>query len=74
MSDIKFEAGRFYKTKDGRKVAISAIIKNPFIENAETILIGYLENDKSESIISWFGNGRYNIGHLSDLCIVDEWK
>lgn len=74
MANIKFEAGKLYKTKDGRKVIISAIIKNPFIENAEAILLGFIDNDASGSILTWFANGRYNAGHFSALCITGEWK
>ena len=71
---MKIEAGKYYRTRDGRKAFVSAVLlPNPFAGPGHMYpAIGYVE---SASTVWWTKDGRYSCKeshHPFDL--ISEWR
>ena len=69
---MQLEVGKFYRTRDGRKVEILRIIKNPIYPVAG-IIYG---RDMAiwDSLVSWTLEGIYNFKEEDGKDIVSEWR
>ena len=70
---MKIEQGRFYKTRNGRKVYVAGVLL-PNVDGKQLVtypVVGYLENE----ILYWTLEGRYrdSTGDYS-LDLVAEWR
>jgi hypothetical protein len=70
---MQLEAGKFYRTRDGRKAYVAHLV-NPFLRR-DFCIGGYIE-DEGDELFTWNKNGRFSddrVGfeHPSDL--VAEW-
>ena len=74
MPEIQLEAGKFYRTRDGRKAYVLG--QNPFLGDDERFL-GFVEKAGGSSYrFAWAGNGR-RANHAtfgSDTDLVDIWR
>jgi hypothetical protein len=73
---MKIEAGKYYKTREGRKVFVSHRCTNPFGligSEPDFPLEGYMSNGDRDRL-SWRDDGTYNYAgeHMND--ILAEWK
>jgi hypothetical protein len=69
MSDLKIEIGKFYKTRDGRKVRIYHVDKQ-YIHGAV-----YIEREETWGVRCWSDSGQITpSGNLNGCDIVEEWK
>ncbi len=68
---MKIEKGKFYKTRDGRKVEIlKTDVKNP-----QSIIGMITRSDGHEFCASWYDNGMYFKGAEDNIDdIIGEWK
>lgn len=55
----KLQSGMVYKNRIGKKVFVSAIISNPFVENSEPITIGFEEGQ--EHFLTWSKDGLFKL-------------
>lgn len=69
MENIKLEAGKYYRTRDGRKAFVSG--KNPF-SDTQCCICGFIEGYGSTS---WTIDGNY-YSDKSDVAydLIAEWK
>ncbi|EYR81804.1 hypothetical protein SHLA_4c000950 [Shinella sp. DD12] len=63
---LKIEAGRYYKTRDGRKVG-------PMVR-AENWLAGFYDSARLITGQRWEGDGSFIEGQISNLDLVAEWQ
>lgn len=71
MKKLKIEAGKFYRTRDGRKAGIYRTDVN----NRRHSIHGYIVNpDGGEYSSCWYGDGRFfnTWQHSDDL--IEEWQ
>lgn len=71
MKKLKIEAGKFYRTRDGRK----ARIYRTDVNNHRHSIHGYITApDGVECSSCWYGDGRYfdTWEHSDDL--IEEWQ
>lgn len=75
---LEIVAGRYYKTRDGRKAFVSCIIeRSPFQDGASHTypVCGYIESGVGGSS-SWVSSGMYwaDAGQQHDADLVAEWR
>jgi hypothetical protein len=71
---VNIEAGKYYKTRDGRKVFVCAIaMPNPFAESVEVTypVIGYIDPIQR---LTWAINGELYRDSKSAADLVAEWR
>lgn len=69
---MKLEAGKYYKTRNGRKVMI---LKSDLKNYYEAI--GYFlcdDTSNEETIVHWKADGRAFVSNKSSLDIISEWE
>lgn len=64
---LTFEEGKFYKTRDGRKVFVSCIINGDF-----PLVRGVIQGE--ECITSWYLSGEYEQCFKNDVDIISKWE
>lgn len=71
MKTLKIEAGKFYRTRDGRKVRIYRTDVN----HSEYRIHGYIiSSDGVERSCHWYGDGRYLFAGESGADLISEWE
>jgi hypothetical protein len=75
MSELKLEAGRYYRTRDGRKAYVVAVLLSPFgkPKSNDNNCVGFIEGDTG--IYWWYATGhRFNgMGEMPED-LIDEWR
>ena len=56
MSELKIEAGKYYRTRDGRKAFVAA--RNPF--NARFCWMGMIDSISTLCGVTWLESGRFS--------------
>jgi hypothetical protein len=69
MSELKLEAGKFYKTRDGRRAYVAAVLENPLGHVGEYHAAGFIGNYHC----FWTINGR-NYLHSGPSDLIEEWR
>jgi hypothetical protein len=69
---LKIEAGKYYKTRDGRKAFVAAVAINPFGTTPVYPVWGFIGNDD----YYWAESGEYYFRDRdpNPLDIISEWK
>jgi hypothetical protein len=72
VSELKIIAGRYYRTRDGRKAFVAG--RNPFCDSLDShrAFVGAFETGQQEA--SWDERGRYIIHYESKEDLVAEWR
>lgn len=75
MSDLKLEQGKFYRTRDGRKAFVAAVIKpSPFSNSANGYpVVVYLDHELFRRFYNLDGSLDSD-GSPSCLDLVAEWR
>jgi hypothetical protein len=69
---VNIEAGKYYKTRDGRKVFVCAdALPNPFGQSIPWVLAGYIDGGRIACTYGWKSDGTAHDGSHYDL--VAEW-
>lgn len=71
FKDLKIEAGKFYRTRDGRKAGIYRTDVN----HPEYSIHGYvIDSDGVEYSLNWRSNGRISSIEEFKIDLIEEWK
>lgn len=70
MTDLKIEAGKCYRTRDGEKAHVLALRSD--LGAGGWPVLGYIEG--RNGAISWLRDGRLVEGYRSAPDIISEWK
>jgi hypothetical protein len=69
---MKIEADKYYKTRDGSKVFVAAIVHNPFVVAQDQPVYGFIDTGYADN---WGVDGRYfEHDAESSLDLISEWK
>lgn len=70
---MQLEAGKYYKTRDGRKAFVAAVaMPNPFGASSAYTARGYCNS--TDTLFSWTVNGcEYSCGRTASGDLVSEW-
>lgn len=73
---MKFETGKLYKTRDGRKARVICVDrKDPFKDyGVESPIVALVETVGEESPLIFDSSGRYSPHFESDSDLIAEWK
>ena len=70
---MKLEAGKYYRTRDGRK-AFVACVDNPLPHDADEKCIGFVHDDVYIGATTWCSDGtNYVDGCDHEYDLVEEW-
>lgn len=69
---MKIESGRYYKTRDGRKAYVAAILENPFgYGNGKYPIVGYIQGKQQ---MCWTASGSTRVNCCEDFDdLVADW-
>jgi hypothetical protein len=70
MSELKLVAGKYYRTRDGRKAYVAAALENPLGRPASDPIVGFIGDDD----FSWRENGQFLPSQLSACDLIAEWR
>ena len=71
MKKLKIEAGKFYRTRDGKKAGIYRTDAN----HPEDSIHGYvISSDGAEHSISWHGDGKYISREEHGADLIEKWQ
>lgn len=75
---MKIEAGKYYRTRDGRKAYVDVIrVSSPFNGYEPTHpIIGYVDDEKQgpRSTKTWRADGRFDVKQDRSIDLVEEWR
>ena len=72
MADLKLEAGKCYRTRDGRKASLEEVKTVSRVEYEHTEALGSIRGDRRW--VSWDGFGRLYGCQKSGSDLVEEWR